>query len=178
MQLAIVIEGGPNVVSASPRSTSACTDSSIGEWKACDTGIRRAFWPAAISRSTERSTASVGPEITFWRGWLRLARMTWGSRWGSISSAAHMHAAIAPWSPCSSAMALPRRATKRMASAGSTAPASALAVNSPSEWPSTTEGFTPNRARTAATALPTANIAGWAICVSVSAASSASSAYR
>ena len=71
-------------------------------------------------------------------------------------------------SSCAAAISAPRAHTSRMPSSGDSAPATAAAVYSPSEWPAAKSGFRPAAKARSAIASATQNSAGWATSVAVS----------
>ncbi len=134
--------------------------------------------PLAEACSTARLTAAALPEMTVCSGELRFAGPT---TWPSLAlrqisatwpGRSPRIAAMAP-SPAGTAscMYLPRRRTRRTASANDSDPATTSAEYSPRLWPATKSGRMPFSSRIRSMATETVRIAGCVFSVSFSASS-------
>ncbi len=132
-----------------------------GEWNACDTRRRRVRPPSAASSAAASSTASSAPDSTSERGPLTAARLRRSPSSGRTRSSSASTATIAPPSG-SASIRSPRAATRAAASGSDSTPARCAAVISPSEWPASRSGATPQESSSAASATSTANSAGCA----------------
>ncbi len=159
-----------NATDGSARSADSTTDrnsvstgSMCAEWKAWLTARRLTFTPRASYRAASSTTASSSPDTTTESGAFTAAISTPST--SSRSSSATATAAIAP-RRSTDPMSAPRRTTSRAASASENTPATWAAAISPTEWPRTTSGRTPQDSNSRTSASSNAKMAGWANCVS------------
>ncbi len=128
-----------------------------GEWKACDTrsATVRSNCPATSA------TESAAPESTTEAGPLTAATPTSvrSPRAARTSASEARTATMAPPSG-SACISLPRAATSMAASSRESTPATWAAANSPTEWPATRSGTTPQCSSSRYSATSKANSAG------------------
>ena len=146
------------------RATRATNGSMIGsiirEWKACEVCSRRVWTPRAASVSASAATASAGPATTQDCGPLTAARARSGPSSGSSSASRSGAASIAPGGRL--CIRRPRSAISASASSSAKTPASVAATYSPTLWPASATGLTPQLIQSCASAYSTAKSAGWA----------------
>ncbi len=155
------IRGSPTEMPSSTAAKSSIIGSISAEWNACETASRCTRRPCVARRSTTASTAPRSPETTTASGPLTAAMLTPSVSRDATSASAAATATIAP--PAGSrAINRPRAATTHAASASDSTPATCAAASSPTEWPITTSGTTPQDRHSAANATSMANSAGCA----------------
>ncbi len=155
------IRGSRADTPATTAAKSPIMGSISGEWNACETASCRTRAPPAASRSATTFTAGSEPESTSDRGPLTAAMPTSPVSSGATSASVAVTAIITPpGGNC--AINRPRAATSRAASDSESARATQAAATSPTEWPITTSGVAPRDSHSAATAISSANSAGWA----------------
>ncbi|CAM3655226.1 hypothetical protein COSO111634_22090 [Corallococcus soli] len=131
----------------------ATAASIIGEWNACDVWSSRLAAPSASSVAWSRSTASVGPETTHRRGPLSDAMASPSVSRGATASADRRTDSMLPGA-CA-CMSCPRFATRCSASSSVNTPARHAATNSPTLWPTSASGRTPQLHQSCASAYST-----------------------
>ncbi len=138
-------------------------------WKAYGTGSRRWLTPRALKASSTWFSAASSPESTTLRGPFKAAsesRSPSGRSSSVASSSLRPTAAMRP-RPVACCIRWPRCQTTRMASGRFSAPATCKAATSPTLWPITALGSTPQDFQSAASATCSANSAGCATSVSL-----------
>ncbi len=149
----------PNSRPRTTRSKSASIGSIRREWNAWL--VRSRF--VVQSRASISARSDALPETTIADGPLTAATSTYG-KWVFSSCSVACTASIAP--PAGNAcISRPRAVTILAASARDSTPATWAAAISPTEWPTSTSGRTPQWVSRANSATSTAKIAGWAYSV-------------
>ncbi len=163
----IGIRGGDSRTWASRAAIGSITGSIIAEWNACEVTRRRAVMSAAVSSASRRAMSSVGPDATHSPGAFSAAITTPpGSRGARSAAASRTDSMLPAGSAC---MRRPRSTTRPIASGRAITPASAAHTHSPTLWPISARGATPQLIHSRASAYSSAKIAGWVTLVGTSA---------
>jgi hypothetical protein len=162
----IGIRGGASATSASRAAMIGTTGSIIGEWNACDVCSRRTTTSAAASWASSAAISSVGPDATHSPGAFSAAISTpVGSRGRSSSAGSRTDSMLPAGSAC---IWRPRSTTSASASGSVITSASAAHTNSPTEWPTSAVGVTPQLIHSRASEYSSVKIAGWVTLVATS----------
>ncbi len=126
-------------------SNASSTGSTRAEWKAWETGSLWATMPRSASRSQSVRRAVSSPAITVWAGPF-IAAMDRVSPSSPARASGGAATAAMPPPGGSDCISRPRRAISRSPSSRLKTPARQAATYSPTEWPITMAGRTPQAA--------------------------------
>ena len=164
------VTGGRAVSSPSPARNASAASVIAGVWNAYSSCTTDQNTPRARAAPARSVMAGRGPATTVLRG-LFTAAIDTAPPYGAISSAVSRRSspttAIMP-APRVSPMAAARSTETAQASSSVRHPAAWAAPISPTLWPITASGRSPQACHTAVSAAWTAKIAGWATTVSSS----------
>ncbi|BCN02240.1 hypothetical protein RPSA_47760 (plasmid) [Ralstonia solanacearum] len=161
------ITGARRVSRATLSAKAGRIGSVMGEWNACEVARRRCEMPWASSRRSSAATAVVSPATTQrWRP-LTAARASVPSSCARRLASSSATLSIAPAGRL--CIRRPRSATSTRASSREKTPARQAATYSPTLWPISAAGCTPQSIHNRASAYSMTNSAGCAASVRVNA---------